>query len=42
MRDGIEQLEERSKQFAVAVIKLCGRLEDVRELRQLSWQLADS
>ena len=42
MREGIETFEERTKQFAIQAIKLCGRLEEVRGLRQLSWQLADS
>jgi four helix bundle protein len=42
MREWIDELENRTKQFAIEVIKLCAGLEDVRGMRQLSWQLADS
>src|SRR3954463_3033842 len=42
MREGLDEFEGRTKQFAIDAIKLCGRLEEVRGLRQLSWQLADS
>jgi four helix bundle protein len=42
VRAGLDQLEDRTKQFAIQAIKICGRLEDVRGLRQLAWQLADA
>ena len=41
MRD-LDRLEERTKQFAIAVIRLCAELEGARGVRQLAWQLSDS
>jgi four helix bundle protein len=41
MRD-LDRLEERTKQFAIAVIRLCAELEGLRGVRQLAWQLSDS
>lgn len=41
-RADIDQFEERTKQFAIDVVWLCTRLEEVRGLRQVAWQLSDS
>jgi four helix bundle protein len=38
----LDQFEARTKQFAIDVVWLCARLQDVRGLRQVAWQLSDS
>jgi four helix bundle protein len=40
MREGLDQLEARTKQFAIQAIRLCARLEGVTGLRHVAWQLA--
>jgi four helix bundle protein len=42
VREGLDHLEDRTKQFAIEVVWICARLQDVRGLRQTAWQLADS
>jgi four helix bundle protein len=42
MRDGLDALEQRTKSFAVRVLRFSGKLENVAGLRQLSFQLARS
>jgi four helix bundle protein len=42
MRTGLDQLEERTKVFAINAIRLCVELETLAGLRQLTWQLIDA
>ena len=39
MREGVDALEQRTKQFAIDVINLSIALERLAGLRQLAWQL---
>jgi four helix bundle protein len=41
VRPGLDQLEQRTQQFTIDVLKLCTALEQVPGMRQLTWQLAD-
>ena len=42
MREGLDKLEDRSKQFAIDCIPLCAELEQRRGLRTTAFQLADA
>ena len=42
VREGLDQLEDRTKRFAIEVACLCAKLEGMRGLRQVAWQLADA
>ena len=42
MREGLDELEERTKQFAIQAIHLCTALERSPGLREVSWQLSSS
>ena len=42
MREGLDKLEDRSKQFAIDCIPLCAELEQPRGLRTTAFQLADA
>jgi four helix bundle protein len=42
MRNGLDQLEDRTKNFTINVIQLCIKLEALPGLRQVTWQLIDS
>jgi four helix bundle protein len=39
LRDGLDQLEERTKQFTIEAIRLCITLEALAGLRNVAWQL---
>jgi four helix bundle protein len=39
MREGLDQLEERTKQFAIQVIRLCARVESEPAMRNAANQL---
>ncbi len=40
VRKGLDQLEDRTKRFAIEAARLCAKLEGVRGLLQVAWQLA--
>jgi len=42
MRDWIDKLEDRTRAFAVRIIKLAERLESTRLPRTVVWQLVDA
>jgi len=42
MRNWIDELEDRTKAFAVQIIKLAERLESTRLPRTVIWQLVDA
>jgi four helix bundle protein len=42
MREGLDALEDRTKAFTVAVIKLSSKLENLTGLRRVTWQLIDA
>jgi len=39
VRERLDRLEDRTKSFAIEVIKLCVQLERLPGLRQVAWQL---
>src|SRR5713101_512754 len=39
MREGIDQLEDRTKQFTIRSIRLCAKVEDLSGLRNAAYQL---
>ena len=42
MREWIDRLEERTKQFAIDVVCLCDELGELPALRHVGWQLNDA